>query len=1070
MANAYAAQQNWQQRHIPYSDDTFRHLEQKYGYSSLPASSNSYDNTYEYTQHNSPNTTGGDQSPLTNDTTYPQSSPSHTPSYNNASSNQPIQGSGPYAFEYNGFSSQSVPDRVSYGTSSYDRRDDVSLGVSAISLMEENTPMANAHYLNSSIPQSDLGQSYLHETGMSQPFPYRPTNVGDSTSKYKRQRSGDGPDEQEAEQPENKEGLRPRCAFISTDVLTGLIIHRPGACSRCKTLKVKCEFKADTDSCKRCLNGNHECIIPGRKKRRAPPKREHLLNQIREQAAQIQKLMAQLEMTNKGTSERPPTLDLLSPLVSPIPPPSKHTGTETNGTRTPDHTKEAVAEWIAKAKESLDVFGDHINMAGAGMPRNLLAGHDQSDDEDGGYYTANDDDDNSVGIAIEHSDDGGESSLLVDRSVRNRDSASSLNSVSHVSKKLHGDEKGAIIPPTAAPFGLFGDMILKKRGTSVDPDEQEDKDVTGIANDNFFRSASVGNRLSSQSGPHIISHGLITAAEAETLFKIYFDNMNLSVSLLDPVLYTALNTFFRSPFLFTVICAVASRFYSKRPDLYQQVMHYAQEAAGRALISGKKDVDMCHAYILLSLYPLPAKRLEDQRSWLYLGLAIRVATELNLHLPVTTIPQEEKPAREVLNRTRVWINCFNLDRSTGGQYGKPPTINPRDYQANHSQDWWKCSPYNMRNFDIQICCYNHSLRTTASFVAKIYNDPESPTGLNQNAEFEKLAAETDDQLQSIREQWFNVILESTDPDDYQNKFRIGLLRVAFSYNRLIVLSYGFQHAFGKNNTDENPFLLRCLNAAQDVLHAVVDNVCGDPKMRVFWRHGPEAQSVFITFASAFLVKLLQPKFASYLSPEMRVDIRNKVQRVIDLLSSPDIAIDNSHGPKLYAKFLKGLLASPLTRLESQSPTSFTSSLPRRSVRKPKSIASPSSTDGAPTTSPTSATRLSLSPPPNRDALSFESFAPLRGAADPFAHGTAGVSAQNAAGLDMSTLADLFNPPLNIDNQIMDNFQTLGNAEGWTSYNWLSHYQTFQQNMGLDMRSAGEIIMQDDQYNIYGGET
>ena len=177
-------------------------------------------------------------------------------------------------------------------------------------------------------------------------------------------------------------------------------------------------------------------------------------------------------------------------------------------------------------------------------------------------------------------------------------------------------------------------------------------------------------------------------------------------------------------------------------------MRYAHMSAGMALINGKKDVDMCHAYILMSLCPLPVKRLEEQRSWLYLGLAIRfvwycllipclliviyrVATELNLHLPVATIPQDEKPAREILNRARVWMNCFNLDRSTGGQYGKPPIINSMDYQANHSQNWWKSSPFNMRNFDIQICCYNHCLRTTASFVAKIYNDPENPTGLNQ---------------------------------------------------------------------------------------------------------------------------------------------------------------------------------------------------------------------------------------------------------------------------------------------------------------------------------------------------
>ncbi|KAI5892024.1 uncharacterized protein SCHCODRAFT_02577799 [Schizophyllum commune H4-8] len=44
-----------------------------------------------------------------------------------------------------------------------------------------------------------------------------------------------------------------------------------GACARCKGLKVKCEFRADTDVCKRCLNAGQPCQIPGRKKRRTPP-------------------------------------------------------------------------------------------------------------------------------------------------------------------------------------------------------------------------------------------------------------------------------------------------------------------------------------------------------------------------------------------------------------------------------------------------------------------------------------------------------------------------------------------------------------------------------------------------------------------------------------------------------------------------------------------------------------------------------------------------------------------------------------------------------------------------------
>ena len=52
-------------------------------------------------------------------------------------------------------------------------------------------------------------------------------------------------------------------------------------------------------------------------------------------------------------------------------------------------------------------------------------------------------------------------------------------------------------------------------------------------------------------------------------------------------------------------------------------MTYAQLAAGTTLISGPKTVDSVAAYILLSLYPVPMKKWEDDRTWLYLGMALR---------------------------------------------------------------------------------------------------------------------------------------------------------------------------------------------------------------------------------------------------------------------------------------------------------------------------------------------------------------------------------------------------------------------------------------------------------------
>jgi hypothetical protein len=123
-------------------------------------------------------------------------------------------------------------------------------------------------------------------------------------------------------------------------------------------------------------------------------------------------------------------------------------------------------------------------------------------------------------------------------------------------------------------------------------------------------------------------------------------------------------------------------------------MHFAKSAAANALVDGWKSVELCQAYILMSIYAVPARRWEEDRSWLYTGLAIRcalpslnaarradsncrntrIATDLNLHLLPQKKPTTEQQELEMLNRTRIWIICFNLDKSTATQFGKPSTL------------------------------------------------------------------------------------------------------------------------------------------------------------------------------------------------------------------------------------------------------------------------------------------------------------------------------------------------------------------------------------------------------------
>lgn len=82
--------------------------------------------------------------------------------------------------------------------------------------------------------------------------------------------------------------------------------------------------------------------------------------------------------------------------------------------------------------------------------------------------------------------------------------------------------------------------------------------------------------------------------------------------------------------LFNPVCAVASRYYSEKSQVYPVAMHFAKSSAATALIDGWKSVELCQAYILMATYAVPARRWEEDRSWLYTGLAIRYVSIYSL--------------------------------------------------------------------------------------------------------------------------------------------------------------------------------------------------------------------------------------------------------------------------------------------------------------------------------------------------------------------------------------------------------------------------------------------------------
>lgn len=788
------------------------------------------------------------------------------------------------------------------------------------------------------------------------------------------------------------------------------------ACARCRGLKVRCHFRDDKDTCDRCIKASQECIIPGRKQRRPPPKRELLLAKIRDQATRIKELMAQLEATqaaDKNATQMTANLPTEFARSSTLGSPRSGSFVDSYGyaidvSSTLDSASSVSAadsrisqensEWIAKARENLDAFGDFIRLGGSNTARRDLVDQDLEDSSssDDGHpivnYSSGSEDELDVGHLSPETPGTG---TVRERTLSGKGSPS-------------GPAKMVSLPAQASPFGMMATLsvrnIKSKRSASVISDVSD----LGVANEDFFRTPMDPDpsRLGFP-GPQIpplLQKNIITPAEAEKLFKIYFDWMNISTSLLDPKLYTAQQVYWRCPFLFTVICAIASRYDSERPDLYPTAMEYARQEAGSTFLGGQKRVEVVQAYYLLSLYPIPARRWEDDRSWIYLGQAIRVAMDMNLHHPNTAKPQNELHAREMLNRTRAWLCCFNLDRSYGSQYGKTAIISNTDYVANHSHEWWNSSEHNMEHFDIHICAYTSELRVLSDFLSKVYSNPEHPTGLNKEIDLGRLASETDDKIEELRLRWFNIMEKTDEP---QNRFRIGLLKLGYSYARLVALAFGFQHAFGKSNTDENPFLSRCIRAASDVVNAMVDDI-GRPSQRNYVRHGPESQTVFVAFSCTFLIKLLQPKYASYILPEQRAEIIRTVERAVEFHGASDIGVDDRHGPRLYSRFIGGLLEHVKT------PTATSYRTPR-SKRKSSGF---SATGHYANLAPPVARPAPMNyfePLPKRTTTPFDHFA-FPTESDPLA-----LASTTALGL---TASEFFHAPLPFDSDLLESMQSL----------------------------------------------
>ncbi|KAF9557137.1 hypothetical protein CPC08DRAFT_669049 [Agrocybe pediades] len=490
------------------------------------------------------------------------------------------------------------------------------------------------------------------------------------------------------------------------------------------------------------------------------------------------------------------------------------------------------------------------------------------------------------------------------------------------SPKLHS------LPDNALnPLGLLAEASLANRraqatsssGLVARNQSNDQNPKVGVASDVYFKPGPMTilplRRLyiERQIQPEMLS--FVSTEEVVALFNIYFDNIQMHCNLLDRNFHTPSLVCSRSPFLLTTICSIASKFYDAKPELHPKLTELAKRLAFSVPAKGYKSVEIVQAYLLLALWGCGAvERYEQDKTWLLLGMAIRMATDLNLHRKTAVTSQDTQEGRardiEVHNRERTWILCFCLDRSFSAQMGKPNSIK-EDYIIRNTAEWY-ASPVAAPS-DASLVAYAELQRMLSRSLDFLHSGTDSPSGLQINCDYLLVIKNFESQINAWKQKWVDSqdweAFFKGEPSSYK-EYKKMISQFYYNYAMLVLNSFGLQNALERAPVDIGHFFARVHSSAHACAALVRDQLGPSGYMR----YSPDSHFVQTSYAVLSLLKLVRPEFQAFLENEQST--MALVKDVADVLDN--IAANPLHTPALYSGFLRALIAA---KLEPQSHTS-----------------------------------------------------------------------------------------------------------------------------------------------------
>lgn len=204
--------------------------------------------------------------------------------------------------------------------------------------------------------------------------------------------------------------------------------------------------------------------------------------------------------------------------------------------------------------------------------------------------------------------------------------------------------------------------------------------------DQYYRQALQAEVLEDVQGNAAYISNILNAEVAMDLIDFYFDHLHQFSFHLQARLHTYDYLAIRSPFLLATVCAISACFDYRYAGIAQVLMNASEELSYRIHRQGAKSREIIQALCLLAHWGAAVEDGRHDRTWSWIGQAIRMGTELNYHNLDNSSPcanhfscggEADSPCASNLDqddRRRTWCLLYLTDITMFEQTGRPGSI------------------------------------------------------------------------------------------------------------------------------------------------------------------------------------------------------------------------------------------------------------------------------------------------------------------------------------------------------------------------------------------------------------